>query len=261
MYPIIENPINISDSLPAVKILLAESDPSTIAQIISNTDRELQGSIQVSKNYYDLLERITEEAPDLLLLGKIDNFNCFDICQECHKIRDNLSIILLSKQSVIDSSFRQLALSKGATDIITNDPIQLNQLFEKLHRLASSGETNSNVSSSLITGEMMLVALQEIAAIASNYFGALAQGNYWRKAHDRIVDEFPSLANWSADHFGKLGCNDNLLGEELTAEEVESLRIWVSIFIEECQRIIVDFGAILAIADLSDTAKQLLAQS
>lgn len=260
MYPQIDNGKTNIPSSASTRILIADSDPSTTAQIISNTDREFRGSIQVSKNYYDLLEKITEDPPNVLILGKIDKFNCFDICQECHKIRENLSIVLLSRQSMIDDSFRQLALSKGATDIITNEPEQLNRLFQKLKRVQTQPLANVAVLKPAITGQRMLTAMIEISEIGSNYFGALAQGNYWRKAHARIVDEFPSVRNWSADHFGKLDCNETILKEELTDEDIQSLRIWVGLFIEECQRIIVDFGEILNNSELSPTARQLLAK-
>ena len=109
-----------------------------------------------------------------------------------------------------------------------------------------------------ITGQVMLAGLQEIVAISSNYFGTLAQGNYWRKAHGRSVTEFPSLLNWSADHFGKISCDENSLEQQLTAAELEALRSWVQNFINECERIIVDFSVILNNADLSDPAKDLL---
>jgi hypothetical protein len=109
-----------------------------------------------------------------------------------------------------------------------------------------------------ITGQVMLAGLQEIVAISSNYFGTLAQGNYWRKAHGRIVTEFPSLLNWSADHFGKISCDESSLERQLTAADLQALRSWVQNFINECERIIVDFSVILNNANLSASAKDLL---
>ena len=107
----------------------------------------------------------------------------------------------------------------------------------------------------------MLAGLEEIVTISNNYFGPLAQGNYWRKTHARLVDEFPLIANWSADHFSKIDCQANILERELTDEDIQSLRVWVVMFIEECERIIVDYRTILDNSDLSPLAKNLLSMS
>lgn len=260
----IENSNTTDTNPPPIRILLAESDSSEIARIRSNIDREFQAGIRIVNNYDHLLTSITTEQPQLLILGRIDRSNYFQICQECHKIRENLPIVLISRQIVIDNCFRTLAHGWGAIDIITNNQIELNQLFQGLDRNTLQQLTNEpalEVKPQLqatVTGQTSLIGLGEIATIANNYFGPLAQGNYWRKAHVRIVNEFPFILNWSADHFGKLSCNESILAAELTDEEIESLRIWVRIFIEECERIIVDFGGILNNSDISVAAKDLL---
>jgi hypothetical protein len=111
---------------------------------------------------------------------------------------------------------------------------------------------------SKITGQCALAALEEIVTISNNFFGPLAQGNYWRKAHDLTVDQFPFVLNWSADHFSKLSCDDKIVDQELSAVDIESIQIWVQFFIEECERIIVDYQTILHSSDLSRLAKDLL---
>jgi hypothetical protein len=270
------NNTEISNSTDAdlqpIHILLAESDPSEIARIRSNIDREFQAGIEIAKNYDDLLGKITQ--PQLLILGRIDKSNYFQICQECHKIWESLPIVLISRQKVIDDSFRQLAKAWGVADIITNDPVTLDRLFqtlgkprlqpptkEPLPKPTLQPPTNEPQIQQTITGQMMLTGLREIATISNNFFGPLAQGNYWRKSHDLIVDEFPFILNWSADHFGKISCNESILEQELTDEDIESLRIWVRIFIEECERIIVGFGGILNNSGISAAAKDLLSKS
>ena len=261
-------------AVPPIQVLLAESDPSEIARIRANIDREFQRGIKVAKNYDELLERITEQQPQLVILGRIDKFNYLDLSRECHKIQQDLSIVLLSQQRIISESFRQLVKTCGLTDVINQDPANLNQLFQALlDRPADRQPTdppqptldttsqqplNRSLSEPTIDGQMMLAGLEEIVAISSTYFGALAQGNYWRKAHARIVDEFPFASNWSADHFGKLSCHENILEQELTAEDIQSLRVWVQLFIGECERIIIDFGAILNDSARSLPAKHLL---
>ncbi len=245
-----------------IRILLAESDPAEIAGIRSNIDLNFQGGIQIVNNYYDLMKKVAETAQQVLILGMIDNSNPLGICKECREIWEQLPIVLISKQSVVDS-FRELARTWGATDIITNDAVKLNQLLQSFVQTTPQQPDHQPQprSQSTISGEEILTGLREIAEIGSNYFGPLAQGNYWRKAHDHIVDEFPFVQNWSADHFGKIGCHDSMLVAELTDAEIYSLRIWVSTFIEECERIIVDFDVVLNNSDLSPLAKDLLAKS
>jgi CheY-like chemotaxis protein len=264
MYHQIDNQINtaLPEQLAStLKVLLAESDASAIERIICNTNAEFRSSIQSCNNYYDLLDKITEEDWDLLILGRIDKFNCFDICHQCHDLRRDLPIVLLSRQAIIDDSFRQLASARGATDIITNNPEQFNRLIQRLYHSFAQNPDRKPQLTTQITGALMVAGLTEIAQIAGNYFGNLAQGNYWRKAHTRIVGEFPYLTNWSADHFGKIGCNEILLTEELSREEIESLQIWTGLFIGECQRIIIDFREILNQSNLSTAAKKVLPKS
>ena len=278
--------------LSPIQIILAASDPEEIDRIRSNIGQEFRCEIKVVENYHDLLANITESQPQLVILGKIDNSNYLDICENCHKIQVNLSIILLSTQEVISESFRQLVRNCGLTDVIAKDRLALNQILQKLVNIyqpptnksfelivdrltlqplpeidRSPLPTVDNISDlplivrssePEITGQVMLAGLQEIVAISSNYFGTLAQGNYWRKAHGRIVDEFPSILNWSADHFGKISCDDRILTQQLTAADIQALRVWVQNFIKECERIIVDFSVILNNAALSESAKDLL---
>jgi hypothetical protein len=256
------------DLLP-IRVLLAESDLSEIARIRSNVDREFQNEIQITNSYHDLLARITKEQPQLLIVGRIDKSNYLEICRDCHKIREKLPIVLITRQKIIDDSFSPLAKTWGAIGVITNNSIELNQLFNSLERPTLPPPNNQPEFTSkpeleletIVTGQIILSCLGEIVAIGNNYFGPLAQGNYWRKAHDRIVDEFPFIVNWSADHFGKIACHESILEQELTTEEIYSLQIWVSIFIQECERIIIDFGKILNNSDLSPPAKNLLAKS
>jgi hypothetical protein len=263
------------NNLPLIRVLLAESDPSEIARIRSHIAEQFQAGIKIGKNYHELLENIDRERPQLVILGRIDKFNYFEICQECHKIQADLPIVLLSKQKIINDSFRELVKSCcGVTDVISEDSEKLNQLFQGLEKStrqqaidkplgkptdkpAALYPTNKSEQPQ-ISGRIMLAALVEISIISNNYFGPLAQGNYWRKAHDRIVDEFPFIQNWSADHFSKLNCDDSILDQELTDDDIQSLRIWTRLFIEECERIIVDFRTILRNSDISPPAKDLL---
>lgn len=260
MYTNIKINNNINSYLSIIEFLIAESDLFEIDRVKENINREFQSKVKFVKSYSELLTSVAEDNPQLLILGKIDKFNYFDTCKACHQINEFLPIFLLSRQEIINDSFLSLAKSRGLTDIINLDRIKLNQLFQTTTKSSVERSTDRPLVS-ITTGRMMLTSLEEIISISNNYFGPLAQGNYWRKAHDSIVHEFPSLLNWSADHFSKISCNDRTLDRELTAEDIHSIRIWVEIFIGDCERIIVGFGAILNNSNLSPLTKEFLDKS
>jgi hypothetical protein len=277
-----------------IRILLAESNPTEIARTRSNIDREFQSGIKIANNYNELLEKIATEYPQLVVLGRIDKSNYFEICEECHKIQRDLQIVLISKQEIVNDSFRQSLKASGVIDIIPQDSERLNQLLRTLDKsvpqqatskqkeiptdksvpqqaTSKQKETPTDKSTHQqpaskpvekpISGRMVLAALADIVITSNNFFGPLAQGNYWRKAHAGTVDKFPFIQNWSTDHFSKFSCDESILDRELTDEDIHSLRIWIQFFLEECDRIIVGFGEILNNSDLSPLAKYLLTKS
>lgn len=178
----------------------------------------------------------------------------------------------------ISDSFRQLVKTCGLTDVIPKDSQKLNSLLHKLtlnirqqqvsapkfvaaRARLTQPQISTPIPESAIAGEIILDALREIVTISNNYFGPLAQGNYWRKAHARIVDECPFMQYWSADHFSKLDCDERIRVQALTDKDLQSLRAWVELVIEECERIIIDFRVILNDSTLSSLAKDLLPTS
>jgi hypothetical protein len=124
---------NIIDAdLPSIQVVLAESNPFEVDRIRLSVNREFQAGIRVARSYDELLIQITEELPQLVLLGRIDRFNYFDICKDCHEIREKLPIFLISREETISDSFLKLAKTRGLTDIIVPDPVKLNLLFQTI---------------------------------------------------------------------------------------------------------------------------------
>jgi uncharacterized membrane protein len=242
-----------------IRVILAESVLSEVALIrmgILDMPRILMTTV---RTFDQLLQSIVQEQPQLVLLGNIDVVNYFLICQECQKISPGISIALLSKQAIINDSFRQMVQSYGVIDVVcSSDFDKLTQLFEALE--SNQPLTIDSVTQSSRTGKMMLANLEEIVTVSNNYFGPLAQGNYWRKSHNSLVDQFPFLQKWSADHFGKVTCDTSILNQKLTVQDIQCLQRWVGLFIEECERIIVGYREILEKSDLSPAAQELLAK-
>ena len=250
---------NIIDAeLPSIQVVLAESNPFEVDRIRLNVGREFQAGIRVARSYDHLIAQITEELPQLVLLGRIDRFNYFDICKDCHEISAELPIFLISREEAISDSFLKLAKTRGLTDIIDPDPVKLNSLFELIGRPIYLPQISGSSLDLPLLGQTMLTHLEEIITISNNYFGPLAQGNYWRKSRARIIDEFPSISNWSVDHFSKISCDQSILDLDLTDEDIQSVQVWIRMFIEECERIIIDYRSVLINSDLSLLAKDLL---
>jgi hypothetical protein len=255
----------ISPSLPAnnkaldpssIRIFLAESDPLEMARIRLGIDLAFRSRLKIIKTHHELLQALASEMPQLLILGRIDNSNYFEICQEAQLIRPGLPIILISKQEIVNETFHQVIKSYGVTEIISDNFTSINQLLQAIDLISES--TEAFVLEQDFTGKMMVEGLQEIVDISNNYFGPLAQGNYWRKSHTVAIEDFPFLSQWSADHFGNLNCDVSILEQDLTEIEIHSLRTWVHYFIRECERIIVDYGVILNNSEISSYARTLL---
>jgi hypothetical protein len=287
--------------LPLIRILLAESDPAEVDRIVTTIDPVFQAEVKIAKTYEQLLERIAIEKPQLVFLGKIGNSDYQAICKDCRKTNPQLPIVLISQLKAVSDSFLKLVVTCGLTDVISHDPVKLNQIVRQISQHPGTINTHSadRIAASLtvqtavgaddlqnsptilnnftdkqlpneplpsasnhqeasISCRVMLAALEEIVTVSNNYFGPLAQGNYWRKSHAQIVDEFPSIADWSADHFSKITCQEYVLDRELAAEDIHSLQVWVNLFIKECERIIIGFRTILNNSDLSPLAKDLL---
>jgi CheY-like chemotaxis protein len=266
MYPKFDDLNTTKTHSSSIRILLADVDVAKIEQVKLSVEENLQASIRVCKNYHDLVPMLQHELPELLLLGILDRFNSLDTCQDCHQIWPQLPIVLLSRQNSIDDyfqNFRRLALTRGATAVLTQDLQQLDELIRAVvspqkHLIAPMLEPRPSQIIPNVAGDNILGAIKEINEIGSKYFGPLAQGYYWRKSHAQLVAEFPSLQNWSADHFGMISCDDSILQSQCTIEDVRGLRQWVGAYINECERIIVDFGEILKNSQLSRSTLELL---
>jgi CheY-like chemotaxis protein len=251
----------INNTVPSsMRILLADSEPTKIEQVIAHVENQFQPIVRVCQNYNDLLPMIRAEYPEVLLLGMFDTLNSFAVCRKCHQTWEHLPIVMLTRQNSNDDyfhQFRRTAISMGATDVVSNDLWQLDRLLQELPPQLPT-VTNAAGIDTVVTVQSMWSALNEITAIGNNYFGPLAQGNYWRKAHARMLDRFPVLQHWSADHFGTIGCNETILQTQFTTEDLQGLRSWVGGYLSECERIIVDFGGILTNSNLSPAALLLL---
>jgi hypothetical protein len=248
-------------------ILIAESDETELQRIRKHIDRQFHRGIKTANNYGELLAKIDVERPHLVLLGRIDTSDYITLSKASHQIEAELPIFLLSKQSIISDSFSRLVKNCGLNDVIVQESTQINEVIRIICKLpiqqseSSHQPIESIPSESDITGEMILASLEEIVGISNNFFGNLAQGNYWRKSHAKHLEEHPFLLSWSADHFSKISCDDSILLRVLTDEEIKVIKIWIDTFLAECDRIILNFRQILQQSNLSPFTQEILTVS
>jgi hypothetical protein len=256
--PDISNSDNSNSTV--IKVLLADSDSIRVKKVISYIERKSKySSIHVCDNYLDLLTMLDREMPDLFLLGTFVAYNCFDVTQECRNFHKDLKIFLLSSQSFIDRNFARFAVDKGLAGIISSSLIELDVLIESLQQpqlLAAVVDATTT-----FTAQTMLMSIQEISQVGNNYFGTLAQGNYWRKSHALAQQEFPRLQNWSANHFGAIDYDEAIGQSQLTNEDIHSIQRWIDLYITECERTVEDFRFILKNSNISQLTIQLLPDS
>jgi hypothetical protein len=240
---------------PMVKIILAEADAGEVAKIKSQIDVRLHQCLRVARNCTQLIDRVSIESPDLVILSRIDTTDFADVCRKCRRNRSDLPIFLLSKTPIISDSFRNLVKTVGISDVIPQTASDLDRLLNPYLPIDLPIESKR---SSIFTCNIIAAILTEIIGFCRGHFGDLAQGNYWRKTHELLIDNYPSLRHWSVDRFAKVEVDPLTADREITKREIQHVRTWVQAFLTECERNIPDFRALIDRAELSSIARYLL---
>lgn len=251
-----------------IHLALAESKPNISQVILEEIKKDNRWVPDLCSNYQQLVQAVTRQAPDLILLGKLEDLNWLEVCRRCLKQWQNLPIILLVDQIEVSDFFREWAIERGVHDVVSIHPHNVHLFRKALIRNAlKSSIQNSIQNQSLIadavtnidtlTWEATLVALNRLTKYSSGYLGPLAIANYWKKTHSSLVTLHPSLEYWKIDYQGQISCP--FLTEQiapLTPEQLQDVQTWVRAFLKECERVIIDFSQILKAKPLSaDVAK------
>lgn len=258
---------------PLIHLALAESQPNVSQALLQEIKKDNRWVPDLCSSYQQLVQTITRQAPDLILLGKLEDLNWLDACRRCLKQWQDLPIILLVEQPDVSDFFREWAIARGVHDVVSIHPQNVH-LFQKalVHNALKSVIQTSNLKKDLVempppvvvntnsdtlTWEATLVALNRLTKYSSSYLGPLAIGNYWKKSHDSLVTLHPSLEYWQIDYQGQVSCP--FISEQiapLTSEQLQDVQTWVRAFLKECERVIIDFSQILQAKAISaDVAK------
>ena len=260
-----------------INLVLGECNPK-IADPIQNYLKKdgyyILGRVSTSDQLTALLSK---QPIDLLLLGELKGENCFAVFRDFRKRWPMLPVILISHQPVSDV-FRDWVIQRGLNDIFYSHPEHFSALSRSIVRNIEIGvmphpisvatlsieSTNQateleplNDHSTDLSGEMVQAALMELNQLSSQYFGTLAIGHYWRKAHQKAVVEYTELEAWAVDYQGNftVGLASSSI---LNPREIQGIQTWIQFFFQECQRIITDFPTLIKKVSTSRILSQLL---
>lgn len=255
-----------------IHLALAESKPTVSQVILQEIKKDNRWVPDICPNYQQLVQTVTQQSSDLILLGKLEDLNWLEACRRCLKQWQNLPIILLVEQLEVSDFFRKWAIDRGVHDVISVHPQNVHQFQKALIRnvlkiaIADSSQNNRNIDeeanpdkSDTLTWEATLVALNRLTKYSSSYLGPLAIANYWKKSHASLVSLHPSLEYWKVDYQGQISCpfiSEQI--EPLNPVQLQDVQTWVRAFLKECERVIVDFSQILQAKTLSADVSKLV---
>jgi hypothetical protein len=255
-----------------IHLALAESKPTVSQVILQEIKKDNRWVPDICSNYQQLVQTVTQQSSDLILLGKLEDLNWLEVCRRCLKQWQNLPIILLVDQLEVSDFFRKWVTDRGVRDVISVHPQNVHQFQKALIRnilkitIADSSQNNQNIDeeansdkSDTLTWEAALVALNRLTKYSSSYLGPLAIANYWKKSHASLVSLHPSLEYWKVDYQGQISCpfiSEQI--EPLTLVQLQDVQTWVRAFLKECERVIVDFSQILQAKSLSADVSKLV---
>ncbi|BAW96876.1 hypothetical protein NIES970_18180 [[Synechococcus] sp. NIES-970] len=246
-------------------ILIAEMDELVYEPIAAHLT-QAGAVVHVFGTRQALLKECDRHCPQLLLLGSLPNTNSLDLFRQCRDFWQELPVILLAHQPLVNDHFREWAIKQGVREVVSSYTQHLAQLqlavkdalFPLLEPVSvrakrtippttitkiTSPDTTTDISR-----ERAAIALNQISEFGKKYFGNLAIGNYWRKSQQDLQTEHPLLDFWAVDHWGGFAANSEAIAPptpKLTQAELLSLKLWVSTFTHECERIVVDFPKLL----------------
>ena len=255
------------------KLVLAESQPITFQPLLYRLKKVIPW-VKLCSSYIDLLELCDRETPDILLLGTLsDGTNCLEIYRKCRSRWQHLPIVLLANQAEVNDRFRTWAMQQGVDDVVSSYPQAFDQLRDTLEEVANRSLGQHRLETKTFSSHLepsgpsptmefakALIALNEISEYSQRYFGPLALGNYWKKAHQKAVEVHPWLQQWNVDYWGKIEFSPAQPSQSnfLTVEQLNSLQAWVNAFLEECKRVVIDFPQLLKKKHLSAQVDRLL---
>ncbi len=278
-----ESPNN-SHNKHCQNLVLAESQPIVFKPLLAQIKKTFV-RVSLCSSYQELVNKCNQESPDILILGTLPEVNSLEIYRKCRSKWSQVPIILLVNQPVVNEFFQSWAIKQGITNVVSSYPQEFEQLRTTIENVTQAKgkpiqiekialppvpplEEIFSIPMPVVTvPETMelsdaLEALSQLTEYSKRYFGPLVVGNYWKKAHSSVVETHPWLNQWSVDYWGKIEYLPNCPeSQEVTSDRLHSLQVWTKAFLQECQRVIVDFPQLLQKKHLSPQIDRLISFS
>lgn len=250
-------------------VVLAESNVSVRHQIVDELTKD-HHLVTSCSNCEEIDRAVALRTPDLFVFGNLPEISILEAYRKYANQFQNVPIILLTDGSSVNQFFRDWVISKGVYEVLSSSPENIHLLKAQLQQM-SLGKERVNEVVEVVTASLpetslqgltylqVISALNQLTDFSKKYFGEMVLGNYWKKAHTNAALEHPWIECWSVEYTGGISYfSEDIPDEQLTDEQYQSLKLWVSGFLKECDRIIGDYVAIVLSSNLSIQVDQII---
>jgi hypothetical protein len=123
-----------------LQIVLAESNSTIREPIVAELSKD-NHQVTSCINIKDTDRAMGDRAPDLLIIGNLEDSSCLELFRECSQKFQNLPIILLCHTLEVNQFFRDWVIAKGGYDVMSGSPTKLNLLRQGLQDLMGRGQS------------------------------------------------------------------------------------------------------------------------
>ena len=250
-------------------VVLAESNVSVRRSIVDELTKD-HHLVTGCGNCEEIDRAVGFQTSDLFIFGNLTEISILEAHRRYANQFQNVPIILLTDGISVNQFFRDWVTSKGVYEVLSSSPQNIHLLKEQLQQILLGKERVNKVvevvAASLpqtslqgLTYPQVIAALNQLTDFSKKYFGEMVLGNYWKKAHTTTVLEHPWIGCWSVEYTGGISYfSEDIPDEHLTDEQYQSLKLWVSGFLKECDRIIGGYVAIVLSSNLSIQVDQII---
>jgi ferredoxin len=121
-----------------LRIVIAESNPDILQRLLQTMSGIGKWAIYACGEYTELIETLSLGSTDLLLLGNIEQSSCFEICRISRQEWPDLSIVLVSHDTIIPDFYRHWIMEKkGFGNVVSSEPSNHNDFVRVIQNVTS----------------------------------------------------------------------------------------------------------------------------
>jgi hypothetical protein len=136
-----------------LQIILAESNSTISEPIVVELSKD-NHQITSCTNIKETERAIDGYAPDLIIIGNLEDSSCLELFRECSQKFQNLPIILLCHTLEVNQFFRDWVIAKGGYDVMSGSPTKLHLLRQGLQNLMGRSQSAEPAKATAATAKM-----------------------------------------------------------------------------------------------------------